>query len=265
MGGFARRMSYWNAFSRKFPGAGSLRLDGGSLFNAGVAEGPIVNRWMLEGSARSGLDAVNLTVWDVPVWQEMADLAAAGQIPKELLELPLVSANVRPKIPNFPRIQPYIIKEYGSGPNRLRVAVTGLLFDREERLSRREFGVEDPQAAARRFVEEVKEKSDYRVAMTDMDLGRSISFAIGVQGIDLLVVAHNYVAATDPQMIGDTLVVTPYNEGRTIGEVRLALKPGAKPEFETRVVALDYSVPDDVPLGELVRRAQAELDAFKKK
>src|SRR6185436_15799837 len=111
MGGFARRMSYWNAFARKYPGVPTLRLEGGSLFNFGVAEGPVVNRWMLEGTARSALDAVNLTAWDLPVWQELGDLAAGGLLPKELLALPLVSANVTAKIENFPAVQRAVVVE----------------------------------------------------------------------------------------------------------------------------------------------------------
>jgi len=83
MGGFARRMSYFNAFARKYPSRPYLRLDGGSIFNQGVVEAPVLNRWMLEGTYRSNLDGINLSAWDVPVWQELADLAAAGQIPKD--------------------------------------------------------------------------------------------------------------------------------------------------------------------------------------
>ena len=44
-------------------------------------------------------------------------------------------------------------------------------------------------------------------------------------------------------------------------EVRVALA-GAKPESEDRLVALDRTVPDDPALGELLRKAQAQLDGF---
>src|SRR5438093_9769474 len=115
MGGFARRMSYWNAFAQRYPGMPCLRLDAGSIFNAGVAEAPVVNRWMLEGTYKSKLDALNLSAWDLPLWQEMGDLASIGQIPKEFVNLSLVSGNVTAKVPNFPAIQRYVIKEYSVG------------------------------------------------------------------------------------------------------------------------------------------------------
>jgi 2',3'-cyclic-nucleotide 2'-phosphodiesterase (5'-nucleotidase family) len=264
MGGFARRMSYWSAFAAKYPSIPAIRIDGGSIFNAGVAEGPIVNRWMLEGSTRSRLDAVNLTAWDLPVWQEMADLAQAGVVPKEYLKLPLVSANVKPKSERFPAVERYVVKEYTAAGKRLRIGITGLLFDPEERVSRREFAVSDPQAAARQVVEELRERADYRIVMTDMDLGKAISLAVLVPGIHLLVVAHNYESVSEAQIVGDTLIVIPINEGRTIGEVRVALG-GQKPESQDRFVPLDRTVPDDPALGELVRKARGEVDAFLKK
>ena len=65
----------------------------------------------------------------------------------------------------------------------------------------------------------------------------------------------------EAQQIGDTLIVVAVNEGRAVGEVRVALA-GAKPESEDRLVALDRTVPDDPALGELLRKAQAQLDGF---
>ena len=267
MGGFARRMSFWNAFARKYPGIPSLRLDGGSVFSSGAAEAPVVNRWMLDGTFRSNLDALNLTAWDLPVWQEMGDLAAAGQIPKEHLKLPLVSANVTPRVPNFPAIQRYLIKEYIlADGKRIRVGITGLLFDPEERISRKDFQIQDPQAAARQVMEEIKDKTDYRIVLTEMDMGRTISLAVLVPNINLVVVAHNYEAISEPQEVGDTLVVVPVNEGRMTGEVRLAPTAGsAKLSFHTRFVPLDRTVPDDPAMGEIVRKAQLDLDNFRKR
>ena len=267
MGGFARRMSFWNAFARKYPGIPSLRLDGGSVFSSGAAEAPVVNRWMLDGTFRSNLDALNLTAWDLPVWQEMGDLAAAGQIPKEQLKLPLVSANVTPQVPNFPAVQRYLIKEYTlADGKRIRVGITGLLVDPEERISRKEFQIQDPQVAARQVMEEIKDKTDYRIVLTEMNMGKAISLAVLVPNIHLVVVAHNYEAISEPQEVGETLVVVPVNEGRMTGEIRLAPAAGSgKMNFFTRFVPLDRTVPDDPAMGEIVRKAQLDLDNFRKR
>ncbi len=266
MGGFARRMSYWNAFAKKFPAVPLLRLDGGSIFSNGVAEAPILNRWTLEGTYRSGLQAINLTAWDLPVWQEIADLAAVGEIPKEFLTIPLVSANVASKIRNFPTIQRYVIRELPlPGGRSVRVGITGLLYDPEERISRREFQIQDAQSAARKVIEEMRDRTDYRIVLTDTDIGKAISLAVVVPDINLILVAHNYEAISEPQQVGETLVVIPVNEGRMFSEVRLnfGADPG-KAEFQTRFVPLDRTVPDDPAIGELIRKAGTQLENFRK-
>lgn len=268
MGGFARRMSYWNAFAKKYPSIPALRLDGGSVFSSGAAEAPVVNKWMLEGTYKSRLDAVNLSAWDLSVWQELADLASAGQVPKEHLNVPLISANVSPKVPNFPTVQRYVIREFdlgaGAPRQKLRVGVTGILFDPEERISRREFQIQDPVVAVRRVIDEMRSSTDYRVVLTDMDIGKAISLAIVVPSIHLLGVSHNYDLISEPHQVGDSLIVLPVNEGRMISEVRVVLAAGSeKVTFESRFVPLDRTVPDETAMGQLVRQAQSDLDKFR--
>jgi 2',3'-cyclic-nucleotide 2'-phosphodiesterase (5'-nucleotidase family) len=268
MGGFARRMSYFNAFAKKYPSRPYLRLDGGSIFNQGVVEAPVLNRWMLEGTYRSNLDGINLSAWDVPVWQELADLAAAGQIPKEYLEVPLVSANVKPKVANYPLVQRYIIKEYPVDSKigkRVRIGITGLLIDLEERISRQDFQIDDPVQAAKQVFEELQGKVDYRIILTDMDLGRAVSLAVAVPKINIILIAHDYAAISEPQQVGDTLLVIPVNEGRMVSEVRLNISPKSDAiDVQARFVQLDRTVPDDPAMAELVRKAQAAIDDLKK-
>lgn len=261
-------MSYWNAFSKKYPSRAVLRLDGGSIFNPGTAESPVVSRWVLEGTYRSKLDALNLSASDLPIWQELAELAAAGELPKEFLEVPLVSANVTPKVSSFPALKRYIIKEYqlaGKGAMRLSVGVTGLLFDPEERIPRTEFQVEKPETAARAVIEELENKANFRIILTDMTVGKAMSLAVTVPGINLVLVSHNYDAIADPQEVGDTLVVLSVNEGRMLNEIRLALDPvTSKMNLATRFIQLDGAIPDDPVMGELQRKARAAVDELKK-
>ncbi len=216
---------------------------------------------------RSRLDALNLTAWDVPVWQEMGDLAQVGQVPKEFLKLPLVSANVRANVPNFPLVRRYIIKDMLLDPatgKHARVGITGLLSDPEQRIARSDFQIQDPVDAAGSVVNELMIKSDYRIVLTDMDIGSAISLAVKVPKIDLIVVSHDYPAVSDDQQVGQTLLVVTVNQGRALSEIRMNF--GEKlddVDLQSRVVPLDSSVPDDPILGELVKKAQAAVDKFK--
>jgi hypothetical protein len=267
MGGFARRTSYWNAFGRKYPSRPFLRIDGGSVFTVGLAETPVVNRWMLEGTWRSHLDAINLTGWDLPAWMEMADLAGVGEIPKEWLDLPLVSANVKSRVPNFPAIQRYLIREPpldAKTGRKLRIGITGLVFDPEHRISSEEFEVTEPAVAAKQVIGELSPKTDYRVVLTDTDIGKAISLAVQVPKINLIVVAHNYEEISEAQQVGETLIAIPANEGRLLSEVRMALGRSSEISVESRFVQLDRTVPDDAAMAELIRKAQAAVDEFKR-
>jgi 2',3'-cyclic-nucleotide 2'-phosphodiesterase (5'-nucleotidase family) len=269
MGGFARRMAYWNAFAKKYAQKPFLKLDGGSLFSNGTLESPIMNRWMLEGTYRCKLDAIGLSTWDIPVWQELGDLAKVGQISPEWLNLPLVSANVKPKVPNFPALKRYIIREIplgAKGGRIVRVGITGILFDPEERVSREEFEIADPDQATRDIIQEMQGKTDYRIVLSDYTIGRAISLAVNVPGISLLLVSHDYAAATDAQQIGDSLVIVPVNESRMLSEVRLGVDPSlTRFNVQTRFVPLDRSIPDDPEMADLQSKALAEVQAVSRK
>lgn len=268
MGGFARRMSYWKAFAAKYPSRALLRIDGGSIFEKGTATSPIANRYVLEGVYRSNLDALGMSASDVPVWQEMSDLAEAGLVSRDYLKLPLVSANLTAKVSNFPGMQRYIVKEFNVDPKAgkpLRVGITALLADPEDRISPKEFQVQKPEEAARQVLNELKGKADYVIVLTDMGLGEAITLAIEVAGINMIVVSHNYEVAIDAQQVGDTLIIGPINQGRMLSEVRLNIKSGTqRVQIESHLVPLDRTVPDDPGMGELVRKAKAEVDKAQK-
>ena len=122
--------------------------------------------------------------------------------------------------------------------------------------------MQDPAAAAREVIAELLPKTDFRILMTNMDLGSALSLAIAVPGINLIVVTHNYESLSEPQQIDNTLVVIPINEGRMLSEVRLAVTAGSdNVQAEARFVPLDRTVPDDPGMADLVRRARDAVAA----
>jgi 2',3'-cyclic-nucleotide 2'-phosphodiesterase (5'-nucleotidase family) len=268
MGGFARRISYWKAFAAKYPSRPLLRLDGGSIFDKGTVNSPIANRYVLEGVYRSNLDALGVSASDVPVWQEMSDLAEAGLVSRDYLKLPLVSANLTAKVSDFPAMQRYIVKDFNVDPKAgkpFRVGITALLADPEERISPKDFQVQKPEEGARQVLNELKSKADYVIVLTDMGLGDGITLALEVPGIHMIVVCHNYEAPMDAQQVGDTLLISPINQGRMLSEVRLNVKSGTQRlDIESHLVPLDRTVSDDPAMGELIRRAKAEMDKVQK-
>jgi hypothetical protein len=145
---------------------------------------------------------------------------------------------------------------------KYRVGISGVLDDPENRIPPSEFEIQDPTAAARDVIAELLPKTDFRILMTNMDLGSALSLAIAVPGINLIVVTHNYESLSEPQQIDDTLVVIPINEGRMLSEVRLAVTAGSdNVQAEARFVPLDRTVPDDPGMADLIRRAQDAVAA----
>jgi hypothetical protein len=220
---------------------------------------------MLLGTYLSRLDAINLDPSDLSAWRELGDLAASGNGVRKLLDVPLVSANVVPKVPNFPKIRRGIIKEIElgrPGGGKYRIGISGLLSDPEGRVPEADFEVRDATAAARDAVAALMPVTDFRILMTNMDLGSALSLAIAVPGINLLVVTHDYDEISEPQQVGETLVAIPVSEGRMLGEIRLMVPTGSdRLQAEARFVPLDPAIPDDPAMAELIKRAQDALAA----
>jgi len=173
-----------------------------------------------------------------------------------------------PKVAGFPPVRRYIIKEIPIDPKtgkNLQIGITGLLFDPEERISRTDFDVRDPEESLRQVIEEMQANTDYRVVLTEQTLGKAISLAVSLPAISLMVVSHDYSVAADPQQVGDALLVITVNEGRMISEARLAVDIASSSlKVDTRFIPLDRTVPDDPAMAELERKASAELAEFKK-
>jgi hypothetical protein len=220
---------------------------------------------MLLGTYLSRLDAINLDPSDLSAWRELGDLAASGNAVRKLLDLPLVSANVVPRVANFPKVRRGIIKEIDLGlraGGKYGIGISGLLSDPEGRIPEADFEVRDATAAARDEVEALMPATDFRIFMTNLDLGSALSLAIAVPGINLLVVTHNYEEISEPQQVGETLVAIPVNEGRMLSEIRLAVPSGTdRMQAETRFVPLDPTIPDDSAMAELIVRAQDAIAA----
>ncbi len=137
-----------------------------------------------------------------------------------------------------------------------------LLYDPEGRIPEAEFEVRDAAAAARDAIASMMPATDFRILMTNMDLGSALSLAIAVPGISLLVVTHNYEEVSEPQQVGETLVAITVNEGRMLSEMRLAFPAGTdRLQIETRFVPLDPDIPDDPEMADLIKQAQKAVAA----
>lgn len=133
---------------------------------------------------------------------------------------PLLAANIRAADGGqWDRIAPYSIVELGG----LRIAVVGLATLDTISLhwpnAIREISVEDPFAATREIIPEVRKQADVVVVLSHLGAAQDALLAAGVPGIDFIVGGHSHTAITDWRWVGDTLIVQAGAYARALGRI----------------------------------------------
>src|SRR5262249_24119303 len=190
MGGLAWRISYMKAFRQQSnKQAPMLFVDAGNLFTddryeAGVFPQEVLtkNRWVVKAYGEFLTDDANLAFVDLPY---AAELFKKDGFDARVKELPfikrLISANVHPQSDALVSPEPYFIREIelkrGAPGKRLRIGIVGftqLKPGNGEQLedSFASFQIEDPQAAAKRIIPELKQKCDMIITLVYMSQGQ---------------------------------------------------------------------------------------------
>jgi len=191
---------------------------------------------------------------------------------KNQARFPFLCTNLRPKKSGVCRS--FVIKSVG----RLRVGLLGLVGRRgyPEMYSRDAVGdikFEDPGAAVRSALKELRGRADLVVAITHQETEEDLALAKAVPEIDVIVGGHTegfdglITSAGDaagedriePLPRGPIFAKT-HRQGRTIGRLDLALdkKPRAA---EARNLAIEPALPEQPKVAALVQNYARRLDA----
>src|SRR6185503_3214433 len=188
MGGLARRVSYIKAFKNRSNGeVPTLFVDAGNLFTDDrfsadqlPVEVMTKNKWVVKGYGNFHHDVANISYLDLPY---LAELFKKDGYSKRVDEYPfierLVSANITPVGDQHRAPVPYIIREIalkrGAPGQKLRIGIVGFseakplgAKDKEELYAG--FRINDPFEAARRVLPELKQKTDFIIALAYMDV-----------------------------------------------------------------------------------------------
>ncbi|HEY6000445.1 MAG TPA: multiheme c-type cytochrome [bacterium] len=222
---------------------------------------------MLTGLGAIGTDAVNVGRADLLLPPELLARTASGA------GVPLVSANVVDAAgkPLFPG---WVVKEIGGQ----RVGIFGVTGPAPPTLARRPGPaptVQDPFAAARRAVAELRPTCRLVIALSQLGLEEDERLAREVPGIDVILGGHTRALTPVPRIQGSTLILHSGAKGMRLGRLEVEVAPGASgPWIEranakgaaTRVYAwelvqLDASIPDDPGLAALLERHREQLRA----
>jgi 2',3'-cyclic-nucleotide 2'-phosphodiesterase (5'-nucleotidase family) len=278
MGGLARRVSYTKAFKhRSNLEVPTVSVDAGNLFSddrftANQLPGEVMtkNKWVVKGYGDFHQDAANIGYSDIPY---LAELLKKDGYDARLQELPfiarLVSANLQPVDDQHNAPAPYVIREItlkrGDPGRALRIGIVGFtegkpLMGNEAEYLYAGYRIEDPFAAARRVIPELKQKVDFIVALAYMPQDKAQRLANENADIDTIIGARQINSMDEAQHFNRATITYAYNQTKYLGELRVYVKSDGSIENQVnRFVGLDSNIPDDPDALEVVTNAHDEF------
>jgi len=278
MGGLARRVSYIKAFKHRsnlevptvFVDAGNLFSDDRYSAQQLPAEVMSKNKWVVKGYGDFHHDVANVSYLDLPY---LAELLKKDGYSKRVDEYPfierLVSANIHPMDDEHRAPVPYVIREIslkrGAPGQKVRVGFVGFTEGKPLGQGAREdvyagYRVDDPFEAAKKILPELKQKTDFIVALAYMDVQSVQRLATENAEIDTIIGARQTSNLDEPQHYNRATVTYAYNQTKYLGEMRVYFKGDGSAENQVnRFVALDSSIPDDPTAVEVVTAAHTEF------
>lgn len=246
-----------------------LVLDGGGTFlkkpedAANAPQTEPVAATMIEALGMIGYDALNLGPHDLLLPPEqLRRLAGAAAFP--FLSANIVDSAGRPP---FTRSIVKVI-------DGQRIGILGLAGDQKLPLAGlpgRDLVVQDPIAAARSVVGELRRNCSLVIVLSQLGLENDVLLARKVPGIDVILGGFTRQVTAAPRFEGQTIIVHAGAKGMRLGVLEIAVLPGRSGPWKSRAsspaggarvygwnpVPLDTSLPDDPALTALLDRHRA--------
>ncbi len=278
MGGLARRVSYIKAFKhRSNMEVPALLVDAGNLFTDDrftaaqlPAEVMTRNKWVVKGYGDYHHDAANISYVDLPY---IGELLKKDGYDKRVEDYPfiqqLVSANIHSMDDQHRDPVSYVIREValkrGAPGKKLRIGIIGFSEAKPSGPNERAtayagFRIDDPFEAAKKILPELKQKTDFIVALAYMEIASAQRLASENSEIDTIIGARQTSTMDEPQHFNRATIVYAYNQTKYLGELRVYVKEDGTAENQlNRYVALDSTLPDDPSAQEVVTAAHTEF------
>ena len=248
-----------------------LVLDTGGTFlkkPEDAANAPLVELTtgaMVEGLGKIGYDALNLGRTDLLLPPDLLRKLDANAA------FPLLSANIVDATGKAP-FKGWIVKEAGG----LRVGIFGLSGNQPLGLPDppgRDLTVQDPVAAARAAVAELRHSTDLVIALSQLGLEGDIRLAREVPGIDIILGGFTRQSTPAPRIEGTTMILHSGAKGMQLGRIGLQIRPGREGAWTARadarggearvydwtLVPLNTALPDHPALSALLELHLKEL------
>ena len=167
-------------------------------------------------------------------------------------QLPMVCANLYEKKTSKLLLAPYVLKQVGT----VKVGIFGLMSNvLDLGLSRDSLRVEEPSAAAKRTVAELRKKgATVVVLLSQLGKVEGEDLVTAVEGIDVVILGHSVPLLQKGRLIKTTVACYGGEQGQYVGRTLLTLDPRRKMttgENETFILGPD--IPDKKEMAALVK------------
>jgi hypothetical protein len=168
-------------------------------------------------------------------------------------QLPMVCANLYEKKTSKLLLAPYVLKQVGT----VKVGIFGLMSNVVDLGSSRDsLRVEEPSAAAKRMVAELRDKKGATVVVLLSQLGKveGEDLVTAVDGIDAVILGHSVPLLQKGRLIKSTVACYGGEQGQYLGRTLLTLDSRRKMttgENETFILGAD--IPDKKEMAALVK------------
>jgi 2',3'-cyclic-nucleotide 2'-phosphodiesterase (5'-nucleotidase family) len=221
-------------------------LDSGNFSDNPTPEGDAKTRALLEGMGRIGYAAVGLAERDLVLGYDDLMKKANG------VPFDLVSTNFVRKGTNDPVFKPYTVVEArrGGGKPPIRVGIMSVVRFNPVFLKAGPSGsnvsIAQPAAAVKRYLAELREKSDVVVLLVGLSSFNAHEIVRDLPGVDFVFGAYGATVTAQEDVEGAARIVYTGNQGKRIGETRVFLDPkNHVASQESYVYFLTARYPDD--------------------
>lgn len=270
LGGVARRIGYINAFRRRSPDAATIQADVGYIFSDDLnadqtalrPDAELMNDWIVRANELMPLEVVNLSYRDLLYAGELLKPEAKLKLEKSTL----ISANVKAKDSSHTSPAPYVIKTVSAPRLKVpvRIAFIGLTdlppADEKARVEASGFVIEDPYAAAKAALAEVRDKADLTVVLGYLKMTTANRVAMQNEDLDVIISSDGRGLVPDPKQVNNALVLFASKETKHLGELRCYTDAeGVIDRFTARYVELDEVIADDPQMLDVTVNARREI------
>lgn len=198
------------------------------------------------------------------------DLFRGGEYLKKLIAdhgLPVVSANVYDELTGELFVEPYMIVERGG----VKFGITGVLdpeADIRTHNTVEQLGVtvDEPMETLRAVVEELHEKADYVILLSQLGLAQSKLLAEEMPGIDFMLIGVAAQYSAKSFEVGGTVMMQPGYKGQRMSDYRLQFdEDNAYLGYSGHAFDLGDKVPSDAAVALLLKEHKIAIEDANKR